>query len=596
MRKGLIEITRFALFSIFFKRTQYNSPVSLFIASFLYFCDLIIEIEIDTMKVRTVLFTAIAAVCSIADSQACTSLLVGKGASVDGSTMITYAADSHTLYGELYFFPAASWPKNTMLDVRDWDSGKFLGKIPQVSETYSVLGNMNEHQVAISETTFGGRPELVNPKGGIDYGSLIYIALQRSKTAREAIQVMTTLVSEYGYYSSGESFSIADPDEIWIMEMIGKGPDVKGAVWVAVRIPDDCIAAHANQSRIHTFPLNDKDNCVYSPDVISFAREKNYFNGLNKEFSFANAYCPISYENLRACEARVWSFFRRFQPSTESYLSYIKGETKQPMPLYVKPEGKLSAQNLKDMMRDHYEGTEFDMTKDPGAGPFAVPYRWRPLTYKVDSVEYLNERAIATQQTGFSFVAQMRNWMPDPIGGVLWFGVDDAATSVYTPIYCGSKQVPFCYASGNGSLTSYSAQSFFWVNNMVANMAYSRYSAMIQDIYPVMKELETFFNQDIEVTDQYAEMLYKKDKAQCSQYITEQTLMKAQYAFDRWKKLSEFLLVRYIDGNIKKVENGRFLLTPEGHTASPAQPGYDERYYRSIVKESGEKLKVKEMK
>lgn len=548
------------------------------------------------MKLRTVLFTAIAAFCGVAESEACTSLLVGKNASVDGSTMITYAADSHTLYGELYSFPAATWPKNTMLDVHDWDTGKFLGKIPQAGETYSVLGNMNEHQVTISETTFGGRPELVNQKGIIDYGSLIYIALQRSRTAREAIQVMTTLVSEYGYYSSGESFSIADPDEIWIMEMIGKGPDVKGAVWVAVRIPDDCIAAHANQSRIHTFPLNDKDNCIYSPDVISFAREKNYFNGLNKDFSFADAYCPITYENLRACEARVWSFFRRFQPSMESYLSYIKGETKDPMPLYVKPDVKLSAQNLKDMMRDHYEGTELDMTKDPGAGPFALPYRWRPLTYKVDSVEYMNERAIATQQTGFSFVAQMRNWMPDPIGGVLWFGVDDAATSVYTPVYCGSKQVPFCYASGNGSLTSYSSQSFFWINNQVANMAYTRYSEMIKDIHPVMKELESFFNQDIEVTDQYAEMLYKKDKVQCLQYITEQTLMKAQYAFDRWKKLSEFLLVRYIDGNIKKVENGHFLLTPDGHTPPPDQPGYNEKYYRSIVKETGERLKVKEMK
>lgn len=545
------------------------------------------------MTTKTVIAATYLCLLNIVSGWACTSLLVGKDASADGSTIVSYAADSHTLYGELYHWPAAVWPENSMLDIYEWDTGKFLGQIPQVKKTYSVIGNMNELQVTIAESTFGGREELINPKGIMDYGSLIYVTLQRAGSAREAIKIMTSLVASYGYCSSGESFSIADPDEVWIMEMIGKGPGQKGAVWVAVRIPDDCIAAHANQARIHTFPLNDKENCIYSSDVISFAREKGYFDGINKEFSFADAYCPADYSMIRSCDARVWSFFRRFQPEMDSYITYIKGETKQPMPLYVRPTSKVSAQQIKEMMRDHFEGTELDMTKDPGAGPFELPYRWRPLTYQVDSVEYFNERAIATQQTGFSFVAQMRSKYPDPIGGLLWFGVDDAATSVYIPIYCGTKEVPECFRQGNGSMTEFSWTSFFWINNWVANMAYSRYNVMIQDIRKEMNELENYFNRSLEASDRTAEQIYLKDEQSGLQFITQHSLSYAQFAFDRWKKLGEFLMIRYIDGNIKKVKDGKFEETPDKMVAFPDQPGYNETYYRHIIRETGNRLKVK---
>ena len=527
-----------------------------------------------------------------AESQACTSLLVGKKASADGSTMITYAADSHVLFGELYHWPAASYPKGTMLDIYEWDTNKYLGKIPQVSKTYSVTGNMNEHQLAISESTWGGREELADSTGIMDYGSLIYVTLQRAKTAREAIKVMTDLVKEYGYYSSGESFSIADPNEIWIMEMIGKGPNNKGAVWVAVRIPDDCIAGHANQARIHTFPLDDKENCLYSPDVISFAREKGYFSGLNRDFSFSAAYAPVDFGALRGCDARVWSYFNRFKAGMDIYLPYLRGEDKNPMPLYVKPDRKVALREVQNMMRDHFEGTPFDMTQDIGAGPFESPYRFRPMTFTVDSVKYTNERAIATQQTGFSFVAQMRSWLPAPVGGILWFGVDDANTSVYVPMYCAMTEIPECYQVGNGDMYTLSWNSAFWVHNWVANQAYYRYNQMIGDIRRLQNQLEDKYETMQPAIEKAALELYAVNPAEAVSYLNHYSVNEAQSATANWRKLGEYLLVKFLDGNVKREKNGEFERTPYGGAAYPEFPGYNEAYYRSIAKDAGERLKV----
>lgn len=527
-----------------------------------------------------------------AESQACTSLLVGKKASADGSTMITYAADSHVLFGELYHWPAASYPKGTMLDIYEWDTNKYLGKIPQVSKTYSVTGNMNEHQLAISESTWGGREELADSTGIMDYGSLIYVTLQRAKTAREAIKVMTDLVKEYGYYSSGESFSIADPNEIWIMEMIGKGPNNKGAVWVAIRIPDDCIAGHANQARIHTFPLDDKENCLYSPDVISFAREKGYFTGLNRDFSFSAAYAPVDFGALRGCDARVWSYFNRFKAGMDIYLPYLRGEDKNPMPLYVKPDRKVALREVQNMMRDHFEGTPFDMTQDIGAGPFESPYRFRPMTFTVDSVKYTNERAIATQQTGFSFVAQMRSWLPAPVGGILWFGVDDANTSVYVPMYCAMTEIPECYQVGNGDMYTLSWNSAFWVHNWVANQAYYRYNQMIGDIRRLQNQLEDKYETMQPAIEKAALELYAVNPAEAVSYLNHYSVNEAQSATANWRKLGEYLLVKFLDGNVKREKNGEFERTPYGGAAYPEFPGYNEAYYRSIAKDAGERLKV----
>ena len=541
-----------------------------------------------------ILMVTCAIMLSGMEAFACTGLLVGKKASVDGSVMISYAADSHTLYGELYRWPAATWPKGAMLDIIEWDTHKPLGQIPQVEQTYSVVGNMNEHQVAITESTFGGRPELVDTTGIMDYGSLIYVTLQRSKTAREAIRIMTDLVKDYGYYSSGETFSIADKNEAWVMEMIGKGPGNKGAVWVAIRIPDDCISAHANQSRIQQIPFDDKENCIYSPDVVSFAREKGYFSGRDKDFSFQKAYCPYDFSALRGCEARVWSFFRKYDKSMDQYMDLIKGDAmKKPMPLYVKPDRLLSVRDVQNGMRDHFEGTDLDMTKDAGAGPYKVPYRWRPMTFEVDGQEYTNERAIATQQTGFVIVPQMRNLLPDAVGGILWFGVDDADMAVFTPIYCSVTASPECYRVGNGDMMNFSWTSAFWIHNWVANMAYGKYSYMIQDIRLVQQELENSYQQTIPAVDKAASELYAKNPAEAVKFLTWFSSTTADQATARWKKLGEYLLVKYMDGNVKKEENGHFKQNGYGLSEYPDFPGYDEDYYRSIVKSAGDKLKVK---
>jgi len=543
---------------------------------------------------KGVLITAV--VCSMAGLQvlACTNFLVGRKASVDGSVMISYAADSHGLYGEMYRWPAAVWPKGAMLEVVDWDSGKPLGKIPQVAQTYSVVGNMNEYQVAITETTFGGRRELVDSTGIMDYGSLIYIALQRSKSAREAIKVMTDLVATHGYYSGGESFSVADKDEAWILEMIGKGVGNKGAVWVAIRIPDDCISAHANQSRIQQIPFADKENCMYSPDVVSFAREKGYFTGNDRDFSFTKAYCPYDFGGLRGCEARVWAFFRKYDKTMDRYTDFIKGDpTKEPMPLYIKPDRKLSVRDVQNGMRDHYEGTDLDMTKDAGAGPFKVPYRWRPMHFTVDGKEYLNERAIATQQTAFVIVPQMRNWLPDAIGGILWFGVDDADMAVFNPVYCSSLQVPECYRVGNGDLYNFSWTSAFWIHNWVANMAYHKYNFMIEDIRKVQDEVEGSYQETLPAIEKAALEMYANNPVEATKFLTWYSMTNAVQVTERWKKLGEYLIVKYIDGNVKKEENGTFKLNPYGQPDSPDFPGYDEDFYRSIVQSAGARLLVK---
>ena len=547
------------------------------------------------MEKKGLWITCLALLLSGVEALACTGLLVGKKASTDGSVMISYAADSHGLYGEMYHWPAATWPKGAMLDVVEWDTGKPLGTIAQVERTYNVVGNMNEHQLAITESTFGGRRELRDTAGIMDYGSLIYITLQRAKTAREAIKVMTDLVAEYGYYSGGETFSIADKQEAWVMEMVGKGPGRKGAIWVAIRIPDDCISAHANQSRIQQIPFDDKENCLYAPDVVSFAREKGYFKGKDADFSFQQAYCPYDFGALRGCEARVWSFFRQYDPTMDQYTDFIKGDpTKQPMPLYIKPNRKLSVQDVQQGMRNHFEGTDLDMTKDAGAGPYKVPYRWRPMTFKVDGVEYTNERAIATQQTGFVIVPQMREWLPDEIGGILWFGVDDADMAVFNPVYASSVRVPECYRVGNGDLLNFSWTSAFWMHNWVANMAYHKYSFMIQDIRKVQQELENHYQEVIPAIDKAAQELYAKDPKEAVEFLTWFSTSTADNATARWKKLGEYLVVKYIDGNVKKEENGQFKRNAYGLPAYPDFPGYDEDYYRSIVKSAGERLKVKE--
>ncbi|WP_320969937.1 C69 family dipeptidase [Bacteroides nordii] len=534
-------------------------------------------------------------VAAVANAFACTNLIVGKNASADGSTIVSYSADSYGLFGELYHYPAATYKKGTLLDVYEWDTGKYLGKIEQARQTYNVIGNMNEFQVTIGETTFGGRPELVDSTGIIDYGSLIYIGLQRSRTAREAIKIMTDLVQEYGYYSSGESFTIADPNEIWIMELIGKGPGIRGAVWVAVRVPDDCISAHANQSRIHQFDMNDKENCLYSPDVISFAREKGYFSGVNKDFSFADAYAPLDFGARRFCEARVWSYFNMFTDQGKAFLPYIQGETNDPMPLFIKPNRKISVQDVQNAMRDHYEGTPLDISNDFGAGPYKTPYRLSPLNFKVDGQEYFNERPISTQQSGFVFVAQMRASMPDAVGGVLWFGTDDANMTVFTPVYCCTDKVPVCYTRvGGADYITFSWDSSFWIFNWVSNMVYPRYDLMIGDIRATQHELEGTFHEAQAGIESMATRLYQKNPDEAKAFLTNYTNMTAQSTFDTWKRLGEFIIVKYADGVIRKMKDGKFERNSIGQPAGVIRPGYPKEFLEEYVKQTGERYKVKE--
>jgi dipeptidase len=547
---------------------------------------------------------------------ACTNFLVTKGASVNGSTMITYSADSHQLYGELYYWPARDYPQGSLLDVYEWDTRKYMGKIRQIAHTYTVVGNMNEHQLAIGETTYTGNESLIDTTGIIDYGSLIYITLQRAKNAREAIKVMSDLVSEYGYASSGESFSIADPNEAWIFEIIGRGPGSKGAVWVARRIPDGYISGHANQARIQTFPLatgkknsiaiNSKDltrisdpvvECVYAYDVIDLARAKKLFSGKDEEFSFSDTYAPITFEGARMCEIRVWSFFKSVNDDMNQYFNYVSGhDLSKRMPLWIKPNRKISNYDMMNFMRDHLEGTDLDMRKDVGAGSFGLPYRWRPLTWKVTGdknvPEYCNERATSTQQTGFVFVAECRNWFPDPIGGIFWFGVDDAATTVFTPMYCGITEIPECFKVGNGDMLTYSPTSSFWLFNMVANFCYSRYDVMSADALKVQKQLESKYLSETNTVDDAAIKLFSKDEKLAREYLTNYSVKMAQNTFTQWKALSEYLLVKYIDGNIKKEKDGKFERNTWGNPVMPLQPGYSDAWKKSVIQNTGNKLLV----
>ena len=588
------------------------------------------------MKYRTILAAAMAASLLFAAgnrSEACTNVIVTRGASADGSCLVSYAADSHWLYGELYFKPQADWATGSKLKVYDWDSGKYLGEIEQVQHTYKTIGNMNEHQLIIAETTFGGRHGLNNPDAIMDYGSLIYITLQRARTAREAIRLMDELTQKYGYYSEGESFSIADKEEAWIMEMVGKGAE-KGSVWVARRIPDGYVSGHANQSRITTFPLDDPDNCLYSKDVITFARKMGWFDGKDEEFSFRDAYCPLDFGGLRGCEARVWSAFNilgkgKFayedggslvEKDSYDYVDYAMGHNPaNNMPLWIKPAGKVSVKDVADVMRDHYEGTPMDMTQDIGAGGNALPYRWRPMGFTYDGKEYTNERAIATQQTAFWFVGQSRGNYPDVLGGIIWFGTDDAATSYVTPIYTNSEIVPECFREGNGDMLTYSSTSSFWLNNRVANACYKMYNYMARF---VREHIDRFENSQIsegvpqtdakalELYNDIAEKEMKKQSKknpdydpmtdtgdaflQVKQYLTSYSVSTADAIFSAWKKMEETLLVKFIDGNVKaQNEDGTFVHSPESESIPDGltQPGYTEYWKEAVAHFHGDVVK-----
>lgn len=579
---------------------------------------------------------AAAAIFHASDARGCTNVIVTKGASADGSCMVSYAADSHVLYGELYFKPEKDWKLGDKLRVYDWDSGKYLGLIDQVEHTYKTIGNMNEHQLIIAETTFGGRSELADPNGIMDYGSLIYITLQRAKTAREAIKVMTDLTKQYGYFSEGETFSIIDKNEAWIMEMVGKGKKEKGSVWVARRIPDGFICSHANQSRITTFPLNDPANCLYAPDVISFARENGWYDGPDSEFCFCDAYCPADFGGLRGCEARAWSAFNILcngwftfydndgnlvTKDAYSYLDFAMGyNPENKMPLWVKPSKKITMKNVADVMRDHYEGTPMDMTQDIGAGGNALPYRWRPMDFEFNGKTYTNERAIATQQTGFWFVGQARCDYPDVVGGILWFGTDDAATSYLTPIYANTNEVPECFKEGNGNMLSYSPTSSFWMNNRISNACYKMYNIMAPYVRERIDKFENEQMEKVRQIDNQALDLYKKaldgaekrgkkasstydamsdtgkSFAAVKKFLTKYSVNTAQDMFHDWCKLEETLLVKYIDGNVKAQNpDGSFKHTefstgiPDGLT----QPGYTDTWKEAVVHFHGDVIEVK---
>ncbi len=563
----------------------------------------------------TILFTA-----AISTAFSCTSYLVTPGASVDGSSMISYAADSHIRYGELYHFKGGPKAPGSYFQAYYRGSHKPLAKIPYPAYTYNVIGYINEMQVAIGETTFGGRNELNDTTGMIDYGSLMFYTLQTAKTARDAIRIISELVDEYGYYGSGESFSIADPNEVWIMEIIGKGTDLKtdpktgktynankGAVWVAIRIPDGYISAHANHARITTFPqkkskesITNKEfkklfdpqvRVIYAHDVVEFARKQKYFNGKDEDFSFSDVYAPLDFGAARFCEARVWSAFRKVNGDMERYKDYAMGYDKtNRMPLYIKPERKLSVQDLIDFKRDYLQGTEFDMTQDVGAGPWGLPIRWRPLTWTVDSVEYFHERTTVTQQTAFSFITQSRKNYPGPIGGLIWFGVDDTNLSVYVPFYAGMKRVPETFAEGNGSIIEYSENSAFWTFNKLSQFVYLRYSLKIDDVRKVQGQLETRFAELVPAIDIAASELYKTDKDLAIDFITDFSVNMGNHTVERWQELYRFLMVKYLDGNIKKEVDGKFLTNKYGKYPIVSHPNYPEWWLKLIIEKTGDKF------
>ena len=587
---------------------------------------------------KTLLLLSLA-LASAAEGLCCTNVIVSRGASKDGSVLVSYAADSHSLFGELYYKPAADWKAGTMLKIYDWDTNRYLGEIEQVPHTYQTVGNMNEYQVIITETTWGGRPELEDRRGGIDYGSLIYIALQRAKTAREAIDVIVELANEYGYASEGETFSIADKNEAWIMELIGKGMNIrnnvnmnKGIVWVAMRVPDGAICAHANQARIGKFPLDDPDNCIYAPDVIRFARRKGYFDGADSEFSFKKAYNPVDFGTVRGCDARAWSAFNILSDGwfnfydedgnavirdAYRYLDYVMGKDLEgDFPLFVFPRKKVGVKELADVMRDHFEGTPMDMTQDIGAGGNALPYRWRPMEFEFDGATYVNERAIATQQTGFWMVGQARNYVPDIVGGILWFGTDDAATSYLSPIYTSTTKVPECFREGNGDMLHYSPTSSFWLNNRISNACYKMYNVMA----PYVREKVDAFERDqmerrVHSVDSMAVVMYnqvvvklqkkmsskgdvmvpRKPFSRIVKYVTDYTVQTAQDQFAAWRDLEVELLVKFMDGNVKPQNaDGTFKHSEysEGVPESIEWPGYTELWKETVAQEHGDLIRV----
>lgn len=575
------------------------------------------------------LLTLLAIICllGMTKASACTNFLVTKGASVDGSTMISYAADSHVLYGELYHYPAADYPEGAMRDLYDWDSGRYLGQIPEVRHTYNVVGNMNEWQLAIGETTYGGLECLWEGEGLMDYGTLIYISLQRCKTAREAIRNIAELTAKYGYISEGESFSIADTEEVWIMELIGKGKFEKGMVWVARRIPDGYVSGHANQARITTFPLAKKNktsltskdfkkfmtdmnvDCIYADDVISFAKKNNLYFGKDEDFSFSDVYAPVDFSGARGCDMRVWAMFNKVTDGMDAYFDYatgrdikrakpyVKGEAQtvenfpsNRMPLWVKPNNKVSVLDMMSFMRDHLEGTELDMALDLGAGPFHCPYRWRPMGFEVDGVEYMHERTTATQQTGFSFVTQSNANRIAEIGGIIWWGVDDAASTVYCPMYTCMTEIPLCYRVGNGSMMEWSETAGFWIFNQVSNFAYTKYDYIHPEITAKQAEYEQGWVKSVQNINTKAAEIYAKDPEEAVKFLTKYSNTEATRLCADWKVFYQYLFVKYMDGNVKTARP-----VPEGYkyyAPKVEQPKYSDEFYKAIIEQTGDKLKV----
>lgn len=527
-----------------------------------------------------------------AKTGACTNFIVGKNASVDGSVICTYNADDYGMFIGLCHYPTAKHEKGEMRQVVDWDTHEYRGQIPEVPETYNVIGNINEYQVTIGETTYGGREEMVDTNGLIDYGSLIYIGLQRSRTAREAIQVMTSLAEEYGYASEGETFSVCDANEAWILEMMGKGSEARGVVWVAMRIPDNAICAHANQSRIGKFNMRDKNNVMYSKDVITFARGKGWFSGKDVDFSWKDTYAKPNFEGRRMCDARVWSFFNHFADGFDRYLPWALGvdSTAEDMPLWVIPSHKISAQEIKDCMRDHYEGTPLAIdSTDIGGGIWQMPYRPTPLVFTVNGKRYFNERPISTQQTGFTFVAQMRSWLPRQIGGLLWFGNDDPNMIAYTPVYCGNTIPPECYDTPNADALTFSDKNAYWVCNWVSNMVYPRYSQIFPDLKEVRDSLERVYVGSQASVEEKAKSMYTTNVASALAYLNDYSNMQAQQMLITWKDLAYHVIVKYNDMTIKPEANGHFLRTKSGIGATVIRPGYPETYAKKLVKDTGDK-------
>lgn len=543
---------------------------------------------------------AVAMLGSVSEAEACSNFIVGKKASVDGSVMCSYSADDYGMFQYLCHYPAAKYAKGEMRKIFDWDSNKYYGEIPEAAETYNVIGNINEWQVTIGETTYGGREEMVDSTGIMDYGSLIYVALQRSKTAREAIKVMTTLANTYGYNSGGETFTICDPNEAWIMEMMGKGAGSKGAVWVALRIPDDAICAHANQSRIGKFNMKDKKNVMYAKDVVSFARSKGWFKGKDADFSWKMAYAKPDFSGRRFCDARAWAMLNHFYDMSP-YLDWALGKNPdaQDMPLWVVPNKKVSVQDVENVMRDHYEGTPLSVAdgSDIGGGIWEMPYRPTPLMYKVDGKQYFNERPVSTQQSGFVFVSQMRSWLPREIGGVFWFANDDANMAAFTPVYCSMTERPECYNTPGADALHFSKKNAYWVCNMTSNMVYPRYSLMFPTLKEVRDSLDNSYFAAQAGVEKKAQELYAQNPQAAVKYLNDYSVEKAQQMLARWNQLFEFMVVKYNDMIIKPTDkNGNFEKTPYGLGARPARPGYPEKFAKQLVKQSGDKFLVPEEK